>query len=389
MTEEKDRRLKIFWSSNAPWTTSGYGVQTGELLSRFVKDGWQVACSCFYGLEGAEINYQGIHCYPKMAAMYGDDACVYHAQDYGANVTFTFQNIWPMDPQFFPRMKNWIPYIPVEHYPLEQASYERLKMAYRILSFSKFGQKAIEEAGLFSTLIEEAVDTDIFKPMDKIESRKQLGIPEDVFLFGMVAANKDNPPRKSFQHTLDALKRLKDNHPEKRIGIFFQTLLQQQGGFPIHEYARHLKIEQDIWFPPPYQMMYKSPHPVVARIMNTFDCLINASTGEGFGLPIVEAQSCGVPVIVNDWTSMPELVVEGKTGLICKHGFERWAPIGGYAAEPDLDSLYDCMERMYASGREKMSDACREHILKNYDMDTRVREQWIPFLEEIQKDILK
>lgn len=384
----KDRRMRIFWSSNAPWATSGYGVQTKDVLSRLVKDGWPVACSCFYGLEGAEINYEGIHCYPKMAAMYGDDACVYHGEDWKADVTFTFQNIWPMDPQFFPRMKNWIPWIPVEHYPLEEQSLIRLKMANRIISLSKFGHKAIEEAGLFSTLIEEATDVDIFKPMDKIECRKMLGVPEDVYLFGMVAANKDNPPRKAFQHVMDALAMMKKAHPDKRIGLFTHTLTQQQGGFPIHEYAKYLKIEGDLWFPPPYHMMFKSPHPVIARIMNTFDCLVNPATGEGFGLPIIEAQACGVPVIVNDWTSMPELVTP-ETGIICKTGYKKWSPIGGYAAEPDLESLYDSMERMYATGREKMSAACRSHVVENYDINKRVTEQWIPFLEGLQKEFLK
>ena len=34
--------------------------------------------------------------------------------------------------------------------------------------------------------------------------------------------------------------------------------------------------------------------------------------GEGFGVPIIEAQACGTPVITGDWTAMSEIT---RTGL--------------------------------------------------------------------------
>lgn len=39
---------------------------------------------------------------------------------------------------------------------------------------------------------------------------------------------------------------------------------------------------------------------------------------EAFGLVVAEAMSCGTPVITTDRGSMPELVIDGKTGYICK-----------------------------------------------------------------------
>lgn len=387
---KKRRDMRLIWSSNAPWASSGYSVQTRDLLYRFLADGWPCACSCFYGLEGGMINVNGLQCYPKIGQQFGGDALFYHQQDFKADVAFTFQDIWVVDPGILPRLKNWISYCPIDHDPVPGVVTDKLKSAYRIVTFSRFGQKALEEQGLVSELILEACDINIFKPMDLIETRKKFGLPENIFMFGMVAANKDNPPRKSFQLVMDAFKRVHEKNP--KTGIFFHTLLQQQGGFPIQDYAKYLGIDKAVYYPPPYIMMFKSPHPMISRVMNTFDCLLNPSTNEGFGLPIIEAQACGKPVIVNDFTSMPELIVDGVTGFKTDIAFKWWTPIQGYVAYPDLDSLYNKMTtvlEMKKEDRDKMGVAARKHIVENYDIDERVRSKWIPFLEKVQTEVLK
>ena len=343
--------------------------------------------SCFYGLEGGAITVNGLKCYPKMGQPWGSDAAYYHQQDYKADCVITFQNPWPMNPNLLYKIKNWVAYVPIEFDPPNLPNIERLSKAYRLISLSKFGYKSLKKVGLQSTLIEEAVDTEVFTPLDGKALRKEMGIPQEDFVFGMVAANKDNPPRKAFQHCMDAFARFHKNHPKS--AMYFHVLLQQDGGFPIQDYAKHLGISKKIFFTPPYNMMFKSPHPVINKIMNTFDVLLNPSSGEGFGLPIVEAQSVGVPVIVNNWTSMPELVEAGVTGEICDHGYKQWLNLKTFSAMPDLDSLYAKMELLYKYARdEKTKTACRQRVLKNYDMNTRVKENWIPFLTKLQDELL-
>ena len=46
------------------------------------------------------------------------------------------------------------------------------------------------------------------------------------------------------------------------------------------------------------------------------DVSICASKGEGFGLVVVEAMMCGVPVIVNNSGALPELVKDGEHGYV-------------------------------------------------------------------------
>lgn len=46
------------------------------------------------------------------------------------------------------------------------------------------------------------------------------------------------------------------------------------------------------------------------------DLLVSASGLEGFGLAVGEAMACGLPVVVTNAGSLPELVIDGGTGLI-------------------------------------------------------------------------
>ena len=71
---------KLLWHSNAPWTPTGYGKQTGLFLPH-IADQYDTACSSFYGLEGAPITWEGIPVFPGMGGgTYGDEFLVQHAR---------------------------------------------------------------------------------------------------------------------------------------------------------------------------------------------------------------------------------------------------------------------------------------------------------------------
>lgn len=46
------------------------------------------------------------------------------------------------------------------------------------------------------------------------------------------------------------------------------------------------------------------------------DLLVSASKMEGFGLAVGEAMACGLPVVVTNAGALPELVVDGESGLV-------------------------------------------------------------------------
>lgn len=382
----KKRPMRILFSSNAPWSTSGYGTQVYDLLPMMRDAGYEVGIVCFYGLEGQKIKLDGITCYPKISDQWGGDAVVAHQAHFGADTVMTLQDIWVLNPNYIKDFKNWVPIVPIDHDPVPPAVFERLKAAYRVVTYSQFGHDELKRNGMHSSMIPHGVDTSILKAQPKAEIRKMIGIPEDMFLFGMVAANKDNPPRKSFQRAMDAFALFKKDHPNS--GMYFHTLMQQDGGFPIKDYARFLGIEKDLFEIPPYDLLYNVDREGMAKIYSTFDCLLLPSCSEGFGVPAIEAQACGVPVIVNDFTAMPELIKDGTTGFKSEVEYKRFTPLGSYVGDPSVSSIYEAMKKVYGMDRVQAAKDSAQWVRQNYDSKKIFKEKWLPFLKKLEAELV-
>jgi glycosyltransferase involved in cell wall biosynthesis len=382
-----EHKLKIICNTNSTWSNSGYAVIAKNLFPRIIKEGYQLAAVNFYGQEGGNFMLDGVKQYPKMASAWGDDALFHHQRDFKADIAFTNQDIWTMDYQLLKGYNRWIPICPIDHQPAPPRIVERLKVAYRIVTYSKFGKQMLENEGLYSTYIPCTVETSIFRPLgEKEKYKKAIGIPPDKFVFGMVSANKDTPPRKSFQEVMDAFVEFKKKVPN--AALYLHTVLTGMGGgFPIDEYAKFLNIEKDIFFLQPYDLLYHCDSPKLNEIYNAMDCLLAPSTNEGFGIPIIEAQSAGIPVITNNWTSMPELIKPGVTGFLTTVQWKRFSPMLAYVGHPSIDSVYNCMMDVFKKDRVKMGEEARKFMLEEYDADVIFKRDWLPFLARLEKEI--
>jgi glycosyltransferase involved in cell wall biosynthesis len=102
---------------------------------------------------------------------------------------------------------------------------------------------------------------------------------------------------------------------------------------------------------------------------NLADVFFFPSALEGFGFTVVEAMSCGVPVVASDRGSIPELVPDGEAGFVCSP--ERPALV----TERLLTLLGDpaVRARFRASGRERVErlfrwDRCVEGTRRVYEV---------------------
>ena len=381
------KKLRILLSTNAPFASSGYAQQAQDLAPAIRDLGYPIAVNCFYGLEGGKIMLDGIMMYPKLGDVWGSDGLISHGKDFNADIVITLQDIWVLDPNNMKQVKRWIPILPVDHDPIPPMVLDKSKMAYRVVTYSQFGFNQMKNKGIHTTYIPHTVNTEVYKPYPKEEMKKMMGIDPDTFLFGMVAANKDMPPRKGFQEAMDAFKMFHDKHPNSKL--YMHVFTDHPGGFPINQYAQALGISDSIIKIDPYQQLMNTSKDRMAQIYSAMDCLLAPSRNEGFGVPIIEAQSCGVPVITTAWTAMTELVQEGKTGYACEPIRKEFTPLLSYAAVPDANKVYESMEKIFDADRKKMAKDCRTFIVKNYDFKTVFNNKWVPFLEKVEKEVYR
>lgn len=66
------------------------------------------------------------------------------------------------------------------------------------------------------------------------------------------------------------------------------------------------------------QWIGRVPHKEVPKYLNRFDIYVALSRLESFGVAVLEASACGLPVIVSNVGGLAEVVINGETGLVVK-----------------------------------------------------------------------
>ena len=126
----------------------------------------------------------------------------------------------------------------------------------------------------------------------------------------------------------------------------------------------------------------------MAQIYSTLDVMMLLTRGEGFGLPVVEAQSCGTPVIVTDFTATSDLVGSGWQIPITG---KRWTPLNSWWAEPDVDAAVAALEEAYelweAGKLEETYQLKARAFAKKFDFDVVYQMYMAPFLEKVDGEI--
>jgi glycosyltransferase involved in cell wall biosynthesis len=270
-----------------------------------------------------------------------------------------------------------------------------VRRAHRRIVFSHFGERMMREAGLNFYYVPHGVDTEIFKPTPQEQARKTLSLPNDRFVVGMVAANKGNPSRKAFVQQISAFAEFHKRFPDTLL--YLQTFRCERGenqGVNLPQICEALGLkyanqgqpgswDAEVVFCDQYSSVVSFNEQYMVNLYSAFDVLTNVSFGEGFGIPILEAQACGCPVIVGDWTSMSELCFSGWA-IPKKHAEKYWSPIGAYQYAPHVSAIYNRMVEAYdKAGSTSMKERARQGALE-YDADKITLEYWKPVLEDLE-----
>ena len=136
------------------------------------------------------------------------------------------------------------------------------------------------------------------------------------------------------------------------------------------------------------QMRAGIPQETVAALMRSADVLLACSRGEGFGLPVIEAQAVGTPVIVNNFTAQPELV--RKHGMTVEGQLEYDEFQISYYKVPYIKDIDDRLEMSWLMKRDNVVDrAALAATMDEYDADKVYAEKWEPLFRAIESGKIK
>jgi glycosyltransferase involved in cell wall biosynthesis len=167
------------------------------------------------------------------------------------------------------------------------------------------------------------VDTDSFVPLD---SRDWEVVPGRIVFIGRIS------PEKGLHVLLDAFKFVTERRPQVSLQIIGGAQVAPPcfvggvGGDPAVKklarfyvgpgYIEHLR--KQISGPLEGRVFIGSevPHDKVKSILHSAAMLVQPSLVETFGMPVAEAMACSLPVVASRIGGLPEIVVNGQTGLL-------------------------------------------------------------------------
>ncbi len=237
-----------------------------------------------------------------------------------------------------------------------------LKDAYRVITVSKETMKYVLRLGADkskTSVIYNGVDIDTFHPANKSESRKKLGLPKNRKI---ILSVRRLVYKNGLGTLIESVPLVARDHPD--------TLFVVAGKGPsrkfIEDRIKELGIEYNI------KLTGFVPDELLPVYYDAADYFVLPSaSGEGLPLVLLEAMSCGLPVVATIVGGTPEIVDHMKNGVLVP-------PRNPEAMAETLSKLLSEEGVGLAIGEE-----ARKNVEKRYSWEENVRQ-----LEQIYNEFL-
>ena len=402
------KKINVLWVTDDPWQKTGYGMVGRNVLTRLVKEENLNIYSLGLQHGGAEIEWEGIKVLPRMSNNEGFDVIGKYILDKKIDVVITLRDVG-LQAGYVEGINHvrkmgwkgkWYGYLPIDSNTFVPEWLNIVKHMDGVIAMAESGGKVINETTkrlgheIKPVVIPHGVDMKVFKP-NREEVRKKLtdsGVPySDMFIIGAVGRNQG---RKMWNALVRGFAKFaKDKDDVALLLHTDKTPSHPADGWMIDYIADKRGCLNKVYFTNPNLDMYSRfliDDKKMCEIYNAFDVFALVTGGEGFGVPLIEAQACGLPIITTAYTTGFELV-EGHGELVPilkdKHGRDVMmeGQNGVEFAVADDIVLAETLEKLYKDKklRDKYSKGSIEHA-KKYDWD-EINKQWVKLINEQPK----
>ena len=204
-------------------------------------------------------------------------------------------------------------------------------------------------------LIPYGVNTKVFRPINKIEARRKLGLPEDAQVIAF-RISRFPGNYKGSEYIEEALRRFQPRR--KTVLVTFEAV----GGM---EDLRDKYIF--------HEMGWLVDSDMIALGLQAADIFLMPSKAEAFGLMAIESMACGTPAIVFDGTALPDTIGGSDCGAIVTQG--------------DVDAYVNAMERCLDNPDQLASYRRNglQHVTAKHGFDDYAR-RYLELYQELAKE---
>ncbi len=399
-------KLKICWVSAGPSARTGYGFQTESIVSGLIEKGYDITCIAGGGsfqwsgdtthpVKLANGNTVQIPVLPTWLDQSGIQQWPEYQAKYGFNLIVTLWDYFAIEPYtrlHFPA----IHYIPVDA-PFTNVMYQSFKDAYHVLAMSEYGY--FELLKWFTpdrvSYIPHSINTTAYQPhpLEKAQLKQQLGLPEDCFLLLHVGANVGE--RKELPVMLHAFKQFLKTHPDAYLYLLTNFTVGFPSGYNIGALIQDLGIGQNVILPAFDTMRHPASIEQMVKLYSTADVYWSTSMGEGFGVPLIESQACGTPVLAIKNSTSPELTDNGRTGWLVEPlpreqsvNVPVWIPSLQHYPIVNMQKIVSTLNDIYENKKERQTKGtlAQQYVSQNYNWE-KIIHQWQSLLNRVREEV--
>jgi len=339
-------KIGVITSAYPEYEDDPHGIFVHRLMMEIVKHGHEVSVLAPYAGDKTKYNLEGVdverfnYFYPRrFQRLAGRSGMIDNVKD-GVLVklqvlTFLFFNVvhsltkfrdmdivhvqWPIPNglgALFLKKLYGIPYINTIHgeevylskrYHMVFAFKWIVNNAKKTITNSSATRDSCLKAGLDGDKIQVipfGVDTSFFKPLKLPKNENEFQILSVGYLI----------ERKGYKYLIKAMKDVLNENINVRLKIVGSGPLE----YNLQNIIRELKLENEV------KIMKNVSDQELLHLYNSSDLFVLPSiidsqgNTEGLGVVLLEAMACGLPVIGSDVGGIPDIIIQGKSGILVK-----------------------------------------------------------------------